>query len=253
MAEPVLELRHISKQYAVAGQRKTAAVEDVSLTLTAGECLGLVGESGCGKTTLARIAVRLLEPSAGQVLLLGQDITHARGRALRAAYRQIQMVFQQPAASFDPRRTLGHGVGESLRNSGLSRAETEGRVAELLTACGLTSDFARRYPHEVSGGQCQRAAIARALAISPRVLICDEATSALDVTVQAQILALLDQLRRERGIAILLICHDLALVQHFCQRAAVMDQGRIVEAGTPEEVLFRPRHPVTRHLLECVL
>lgn len=163
------------------------------------------------------------------------------------------MVFQDPVSSFDPRRTLGDGIGESLRNHGMSREEARKRAELLLEQCGLTEEFARRYPHEVSGGQCQRAAIARALAIEPQLLICDEATSALDVTVQKQIMELLDRMRKEKNLTILFICHNLALVQSFCDQILVMKQGKIVEEGKPEEVIRHPQHAYTKQLVESVL
>ena len=167
----------------------------------------------------------------------------------------MQMVFQTPTESFDPRCTLGDGIGESPRNSGLSRAETKKEVARLLTQCGLTPDFADRYPHQVSGGQCQRAAIARALAIKPKLLICDEATSALDVTIQQEILSLLNELRRANGseLSILFICHDIALVQQFCDRVVVMYNGRLVEQGTPNEVIRHPQDEYTKRLIDSIL
>ena len=168
-------------------------------------------------------------------------------------YRNIQMVFQDPVSSFDPRRTLGDGVGESLRNQGMSREKAQKRAEQLLEQCGLPSAFAARYPHEVSGGQCQRAAIARALAIEPQILICDEATSALDVTVQKQIMDLLDALRKEKQLTILFICHNLALVQSFCERVLVMKEGKMVEEGIPDEVIWHPQHAYTRLLVESVL
>lgn len=163
------------------------------------------------------------------------------------------MVFQDPVSSFDPRRTLGEGIGESLRNAGVPRKEAEKRVRQLLEQCGLPEEFSKRYPHEVSGGQCQRAAIARALAIEPQILICDEATSALDVAVQKQIMELLDLLRKEKHLTILFICHNLALVQSFCDRILVMKQGKMVEEGTPEEVIWHPNHPYTKLLVDSVL
>ena len=163
------------------------------------------------------------------------------------------MVFQTPAESFDPRRTLGDGIGESLRNRGLSASGTRRETVRLLGLCGLPEEFARRYPHQVSGGQCQRAAIARALAVGPRLLICDEATSALDVTIQREILDLLRQLRGELGLSILFICHDIALVQSFCDRVLVMYRGEIVEEGRPDEVIRRPRDPYTRRLIDSIL
>ena len=220
-----------------------------------GECLGIIGESGSGKSTTVNLITRLLDATAGTILLDGEDITGITGKALRAAYRKMQMVFQTPTDSFDPRRTLGDGIGESLRNSGSSRKEAAAETARLLERCGLSADFAARYPHEVSGGQCQRAAIARALAVKPKLLICDEATSALDVTIQKEILELLNTLRREQGTAlsILFICHDISLVQQFCDRVLVMYHGDIVEQGTPDEVICHPQNDYTKRLIDSVL
>ena len=228
-------------------------MDRVSFRLEEGETLGIVGESGCGKSTLARLICRLTEPTSGSVCLLGRDITRAKGRALREAYRQVQMVFQSPGGSFDPRRTVGDGVGESLGNSGAPRAEREARVAALLEQCGLPAEFAGRYPHELSGGQCQRAAIARALAIEPKILICDEATSSLDVTVQKQIMELLARLKAERRLSFLFICHNLALVQSFCDRVLVMEAGRVVEEGTTDAVIQTPNSPYTKMLVKAAV
>ncbi len=214
-AEPVLKVSGLTKVFARKGLPEVVAADHVSFELMPGECLGIIGESGSGKSTLVNMIARLLDVTAGDIILEGENITHAKGNELRRIYRKMQMVFQTPAESFDPRRTLGDGIGESLRNSGMTKAAASQRVNELLEQCGLTSDFADRYPHEVSGGQCQRAAIARALAIGPKVLICDEATSALDVSIQKEILKLLSSLRRQQGknLSILFICHDIALVQ----------------------------------------
>ena len=250
--ENLLEVQDLTKIFGAGGGRPVTAADHVTFSLRAGEALGLVGESGCGKSTLARMIARLLEPTAGAVFLEGEEITKLRRRALRPVYRKMQMVFQSPAGSFDPRRTLGHGIAESLENRGLSRGERQARTARLLERCGLPADFAGRYPHEVSGGQCQRAAIARALAAEPRLLICDEATSALDVTVQQQILELLGELRRD-GLSILFICHNLALVQSFCDRVLVMRAGKIVEAGNAADVIAAPRTDYTRSFLDAVL
>ena len=173
-------------------------------------------------------------------------------KKLRQVYKNIQMIFQNPVSSFDPRRSLGHGIGESLRNSGVPKEEAKKRVLELLGQCGLSEEFYDRYPHEVSGGQCQRAAIARALAVKPKIVICDEATSALDVTVQQQIMELLDAFRKEYQISYLFICHNLALVQQFCDRVLVMKDGRIVEEGTPDEVILKPKEEYTKMLVESV-
>ena len=228
-------------------------MDDVSFNLKQGECLGIVGESGSGKSTIAKMLTRLEDVSRGQIFLGDQEITKAKGKALRSIYQDIQMVFQNPAESFDPRCTLGDGIGESLRNMGISKKETRNRVEKLLLSCGLTPEYADRYPHQVSGGECQRAAIARALAVEPRVLICDEATSALDVTVQKQIMELLQKLKKENQLSFLFICHDLALVQLFCDRVIVMHDGHVEEEGTPEEIIEHPKTEYTEQLIRSVL
>lgn len=249
----LLELRELTKCFPRPHQEDLVAVDRVNLFLREGEILGLVGESGSGKSTLAKLITRLELESSGDILFRGQSILGRRGRALFPYYQQVQMVFQNPQASFDPRHRLGQGIGEGLRQMGYSASRVRERAAWLLEQCGLPVDFLDRYPHELSGGQCQRAAIARALAMEPRILICDEATSALDVTVQAQILDLLRSLRRDHGLSLLFICHNLALVQMFCSHVAVMQRGKIVEQGTCEEVICHPRHSYTRQLLEAVL
>lgn len=249
--KPYLSVQNLTKTFEQKKSGTLTAVEGVSFFLCRGETLGIVGESGSGKSTLARLITRRIDPTGGTILLDGADITHLKGKALRPVYRSMQMVFQHPAASFDPRRTLGDGIGESLRLSGCSKAETQRRVTKLLTDCGLPETFARRYPHEVSGGECQRAAIARALAGDPAMLICDEATSALDATVQQQILLLLRRLQEERHLSYLFICHNLALVQSFCDRVLVMHDGRIVEEGTPDDILFHPTSDYTKELVEA--
>lgn len=252
MPEVLLQAEHLTRVFS-AGKKTFAAVRDVSFTLEKGTSLGIVGESGSGKSTVARMLTRLLDPTEGTIALLGKDITHAKGKELRMAYREMQMVFQMPGESFDPRRTLGDGIGECLRNMGVNRKNTRKRVEELLVTCGLTPEFADRYPHEVSGGQCQRAAIARALAVEPKILICDEATSALDVTVQKQILELLLELKEKKNLSFLFISHDLALVQAFCDRVLVMYQGEIVEEGTPDEIIDSPKTEYTKILVDSVL
>lgn len=249
----VLRVQGLTKTFREAGREDLTAVDGVSFELAAGETLGIVGESGSGKSTVARMVCRLLDADTGTIELAGRDITRVRSRELRRVYDDLQMVFQTPVGSFDPRRTLGDGIGESLRNRGMSRAEVRERVASLLEQCGLPADFADRYPHQVSGGQCQRAAIARALAPGPRVLILDEATSSLDVTVQRQIMDLLVRLREQRDIAYLFICHNLALVQEFCDRVLVMSQGRVVEEGVPDDVIFSPRSDAARRLVDAAL
>ena len=253
--EPVLQVEKLTKVFTRKGQPDFTAVDHIGFELYPGECLGLIGESGSGKTTVVNMITRLLDSTDGRIVLDGEDITRLSGKGLRKAYREMQMVFQTPTDSFDPRCTLGDGIGESLRNLGLSRAETKQEVARLLTECGLTPDFASRYPHQVSGGQCQRAAIARALAVKPRLLICDEATSSLDVTIQKEIIALLNELRSRHGneLSILFICHDIALVQQFCNRVLVLYKGKIVEQGVPDEVIRHPQDPYTRRLIDSIL
>lgn len=252
MAETVLKAEHISKSF-ISGNKRFTAVDDVSFNLKQGECLGIVGESGSGKSTIAKMITRLEDVSRGQIFLGDQEITKAKGKALRSIYQDIQMVFQNPAESFDPRHTLGDGIGESLRNMGMNRRETNERVELLLEKCGLDKEFAQRYPHQVSGGQCQRAAIARALAVKPSILICDEATSALDVTVQKQILELLIELKHNENLTVLFISHDLALVQAFCDHVMVLNGGKMVEYGTTEQVIDHPKTDYTRILIKSVL
>ena len=253
--EPILKVRNLTKVFSRAGQEDFTAVNDISFSLNPGECLGIIGESGSGKTTAVNMITRLLDATSGNIVLDGMDVTHLKGKELRKVYRKMQMVFQTPTDSFDPRRTLGDGIGESLRNIGMSRKETREEVERLLGKCGLPADFADRYPHQVSGGQCQRAAIARALAVKPRLLICDEATSALDVTVQKEILELLNELRSQQGnsLSILFICHDISLVQQFCDRVLVMYHGSIVEEGIPNEVIGHPKNAYTQRLIDSVL
>ncbi len=250
--ETVLEVKDLTKTFVTEGKADFTAIKHIQFQLFQGETLGIVGESGSGKSTLARVITRLIDPTEGSIFLCGEEITGKKGKELRQVYKNMQMIFQNPVSSFDPRRSLGHGIGESLRNSGVPKAEAKKRVLELLGQCGLSEEFYDRYPHEVSGGQCQRAAIARALAVKPKIVICDEATSALDVTVQQQIMELLDAFRKEYQISYLFICHNLALVQQFCDRVLVMKDGRIVEEGTPDEVILKPKEEYTKMLVESV-
>ena len=250
--EPILEAQGITRVFSRPGQPDFTAVDHVSFRLMPGAVVGIVGESGSGKSTIARLLTRLLDVTEGRILVGGEDVTWARGKRLRRVYDKLQMVFQTPAGSFDPRRTLGDGIGESLRSKGASKAEIRDRVAEMLGQCGLPAEFAGRYPHEVSGGQCQRAAIARALTGGPQALILDEAVSALDVTVQRQIMELLTELRETRGLSYLFICHNLALVQMLCDRVLVLRDGKIVEQGAPDDVILHPQSAYTRRLVESV-
>jgi oligopeptide transport system ATP-binding protein len=261
-AEPaaLLEVRGLSKEFPVSAgllaRRRgvVQAVSDVSFALQPGETLGLVGESGSGKSTLGRAVLRLIEPTRGSVRFDGQELVGMAPRELRALRRHMQIVFQDPYGSLDPRMTVRDAVGEALDIHGLapSRAAREQKVAALLERVGLRADHMRRYPHEFSGGQRQRIGIARALAVSPRLIVCDEPVSALDVSVQAQIVNLLKDLSEELGLGYLFIAHDLHVVEFMSQRVAVMYLGRIVELCPAAELAERARHPYTRALLSAV-
>lgn len=248
----ILDVKDLTKNFYKNKQLFTA-VNHISFQLRQGECLGLVGESGCGKSTTVKMLTHLLKPDSGEILLEGTEIQHLKGKALKKLYTEIQMVFQIPQDSFDPRRTLGDSIMESMRNHNVSRKEAQNRLGQLLQQVELPPELADRYPNQVSGGQCQRAAMARALAVNPKILICDEATSALDVTVQAQIIELLKRLQQEMDLSILLISHDLALVQHLCDRVLVMYQGNIVEKGTPDRVINAPENDYTKMLIEAAM
>lgn len=253
MAEPILSVNNLSKTFKLQGREDVRAVSNVTFDLYPGETLGVIGESGSGKTTLVNLITGLLPATEGSVLLDGIEVTKCDAKSLRNVWKKLQVVFQTPTESFDPRRTLGDGICESMRNNRVSKTDALSRAKELLKLCGLPEEFVNRYPHEVSGGQCQRAAIARALAIEPKLLVCDEATSALDVTIQAEIIDLLVNLRKELDMAILFICHDIALVQQFCDRVVVMYHGELVEEGIPDEVIADPKDDYTQDLINSIL
>jgi oligopeptide/dipeptide ABC transporter ATP-binding protein len=258
MSQPLLELRGLTKVFPVRlGPLRRAglkAVQEVDLLLHPGESLGLVGESGCGKSTIARLVMRLQAPTTGQIVFAGEDITGARPDRLQRLKEDMQIVFQDPHASLNPRKTIFESVAEPLviHKKRTSRRARQARVAELLETVGLGSAFMYRYPHELSGGQKQRVCIARAVALDPRLLILDEPTSALDVSVQAQILEFLKELQMRLGLTFLFISHNLAVIRIVCSRVAVMYLGRIVEEGTTEVVFQRPKHPYTQALIKAV-
>ena len=255
----LLEVRNLKKYFPVRGgvlRRVVAqvrAVDDVSFSIGRGRTLGLVGESGCGKSTLGRAVLRLHEPTAGEVVLDGRPVTGLKARELRERRREMQIVFQDPYASLNPRRTVLQTLREPLDLHAIgTRAERRRRVEELLDIVGLRAQVASRYPHEFSGGQRQRIGIARALALDPKLIVADEAVSALDVSVQAQVLNLISDLQRRLGISFLFISHDLAVIQHVSHDVSVMYLGKLVETGSADSVYAEPKHPYTRALFSAV-
>jgi oligopeptide/dipeptide ABC transporter ATP-binding protein len=253
MKEPVLKIRNLTKKFDLQDGRKLTAVNDVSFKLFPGECLGIVGESGCGKSTLAKILTQLEGVTSGNIIYNNRDITNLKGEELRQNRRKIQMIFQDAAESFNPRMKIGDIVSEPMLNFKLmNKGEAKSETKKLLTMVGLTEDFMSRYPHQLSGGQKQRVAIARALSLNPEIIICDEATSALDVSIQEQVINLLMELQKEKGLSYIFIGHDLAVVRNISHRIAVMYLGRIVEVIDSDKLITDAIHPYTNALLASV-
>ncbi|PJD93830.1 MAG: peptide ABC transporter ATP-binding protein [Parachlamydia sp.] len=260
MKEALLEVRNLRKYFPIYSgilRQKTAdvkAVDGIDFAIYPGDVVGMVGESGSGKSTAGRVAIRLIEPTSGEISFLGQNLLAFNKQQLKDVRRNFQMVFQSPYASLNPRKTVGDAIGEALLYHGLvkNRNEQMDRVAETLTLVGLSPDMIRRYPHQFSGGQQQRICIGRAIAIEPKLIVCDEAVSALDVSVQAQVLNLLAELKQKMGLSYLFISHDLSVIRHLCDRVVVLYLGKVMESASTEELFKNPKHPYTQALLSAI-
>jgi len=256
---PLFEVRNLEKHYPInegllnTEVGRVRAVDGISFSVERGETIGIVGESGCGKSTAATSMIRLEEPTAGEVLFEGSDITEYSDEELRRLRREVQMIFQDPDSSFNPRMNIGNAVAEPLVVQGFDDVERrEAIVGDLLERVGLSADDMNRFPHEFSGGQKQRIALARALSVNPKLLVADEPVSALDVSIQSEVLRLIDQFQDELGLAVIVISHDLGVVQEICDRVAVMYLGEFVEVGPADELFTNPQHPYTRALLSAI-
>ena len=253
MNEVILECRNIKKEYPKNGHVHRAC-DDVSFKLYKGECLGIVGESGSGKSTIAKILMKLEGQNSGEIIFDNHDVSYIRGRELKKYFRDVQMVFQDAYGSFNPKMTIGNSLLEYICNLCFDKKnERKKRAVELLKEVGLSEEHFYRYPSELSGGQCQRAAIARALSVHPKVIIFDEATSALDVSVQAVIVEILNKMKKEHDLSYIFICHDLGLVSSFCDRTAVMNNGKLVEINDTYDIINNPQNEYTKRLLSSVL
>lgn len=243
----LLKVENLSKIF--KQKQRITGVKNINFNLYQGECLGIIGESGCGKSTIAKLITRLIDADSGNIHFNQQDITNLKGKNLKNLYNNLQMIFQMPQDSFDPRQKLGDSIIEILTNNGIDKQQAKIQMKTLFAKVGLNNELIDRYPHQVSGGQCQRVAIARAISINPQILICDEITSSLDVTIQKQIIDLLQSLQTEFNLSIILITHDLALVQKLCNRILVIYQGKIIEQGLTSKILQNPQTEYVRDLI----